>query len=91
MIPIEQSVDIARATANAIFGDGVVLKVDAAAAKDSEGEEILGITLEVADDFASRMTGDQIADALSLIKSRLESSGEMRRPLIRYITDGKER
>lgn len=79
--------EIARDIAAAKLPPAVVRDVQVEPGIGWRGDEILRITMVIAPDGVSRISGDASLDTLVAMQSRLREAGEERFPLVEYATE----
>lgn len=75
---------IALDIAKAQFGEDKVVGVEVMATFDSSDDEILQLTIALAEGAMDDAPDDAVLDTLVGIRRRLEAEGEHRRPTLRY-------
>jgi hypothetical protein len=79
-----------RLIADAVINDlkdSEILRISTVGGVDSDGNEILRITVVLSDASAHALTGDQVIDLLLGVRTVLVATGEERFPIIEYATE----
>lgn len=87
MVSAEQISTIAAKAARSHLPSKVVQRVFSEPTIDSEGKAALRLTIVIAPDSVSRITGDALLDTLVQIQRDLQAEGEDRLAIVEYATE----
>ncbi|HEU5272278.1 MAG TPA: hypothetical protein VFU97_01350 [Xanthobacteraceae bacterium] len=89
MLDDDKIVSIATDVATANLSHAHVTSVSSEPTIDSEGHDALRITIVLAPDSATSLSGDKVLDTLLQIRRNLQTAGESRFPIVEFATEAE--